>query len=287
MRAPGLYDITASLCGEKTIMRTQTEPSTRETTQVGFERSDHEVLSFPVGRVDVWRVHLHPAENVAGDGGGRSLSTATALSADEIARANRFHFQKDRLRFSRSRSVLRHLIANYSGIPAAEVIFDYLPNGKPQLAAAQNPRGLQFNVSHSAGIALIAFGCGCRLGIDVEKIRLEVDAIALAKRFFSARELAGLEALPQQLLADAFFACWTRKESFLKAIGIGLSFPLDDFSVTTEPDLDPVLEEIKGDREAGKRWQLANIEAGEGYRATVATDGVHSDVIVRDYKSNI
>ena len=221
--------------------------------------------TIPIGRVDVWRVRLD-APPMAG-------SEGNVLSPDEIARASRFHFEKDRIHFTRCRSALRGLLAGYLAIPAAEIRFEYLASAKPQLAAEQNPRALQFNVSHSAGMALIAVGSEHRLGVDIEKIRSDVDTALLAERFFSLRERAGLQALPEHLRVPGFFACWTRKEAFLKAIGDGLSFPLADFSVTTHPDLDPELEEISGNTEAGKQWFLADLSVFDGYRATVAVEG--------------
>jgi 4'-phosphopantetheinyl transferase len=224
--------------------------------------------AFPADRVDVWRVRLDEPVD--------TTSTPSILSFDELTRASRFHFEKDRLHFARCRSTLRFLLSRYLGIPAAELRFEYQPSGKPELAAPQNPRQLQFNVSHSAGLALIAVSAGHRLGIDIEKIRVDVDITTLAERFFSTRERAGLRALPDHLRVPAFFACWTRKESFLKATGEGLSFPLADFSVATHPDLDPALEEINGNTEAGKQWFLADLSVVDGYRATVALDRCHS-----------
>jgi len=220
---------------------------------------------FPTGRVDLWRVRL--------DEPAKASSEASVLSPDEIVRAGRFHFEKDRIHFTRCRSALRGLLAGYLAIPAAEILFEYLASGKPQLAAEQNPRALQFNVSHSAGIALIAVGSQHRLGVDIERISSEVDTAALAERFFSLRERAGLRALPDHLRVLGFFACWTRKEAFLKATGDGLSFPLAEFSVTTHPDLDPALEEIRGNTEARKQWFLADLCVVDGYRATVAAEG--------------
>jgi 4'-phosphopantetheinyl transferase len=219
------------------------------------------------GRVDVWRVRL--------DELAKAGSAAGVLSPDEVARASRFHFEKDRIHFTRCRSALRGLLADYLAIPATEIRFDYLTSGKPQLAAEQNPHALQFNVSHSANMALIAVGNEHRLGVDIENIRSDVDTISLAERFFSLRERAGLQALPDHLRVPGFFACWTRKEAFLKATGDGLSFPLADFSVTTHPDLDPELEDINGDTEAGKQWFLADLGVVDGYRATVAVERSH------------
>lgn len=224
--------------------------------------------AFPADRVDVWRVRLDEPVD--------ATSAPSILSFDELTRASRFHFEKDRLHFARCRSALRFLLSRYLGIPAAEIRFEYQPSGKPELAAQQNPRQLQFNVSHSAGLALIAVSAGHRLGIDIEKIRVDVDITTLAERFFSARERAGLRILPDRLRVLGFFACWTRKEAFLKATGDGLSFPLADFSVTTHPDLDPALEEIRGNTVARKQWFLADLSVFEGYCATVALERSHS-----------
>jgi 4'-phosphopantetheinyl transferase len=220
--------------------------------------------AFPSGRVDIWRLRL--------DEPAKAEVKASILSPDEIARANRFHFENDRTHFTRCRSALRSLLSGYLLIPSVEIRFEYLASGKPQLAAEQNPRALQFNVSHSANMALIAVGSERRLGVDIEKIRSDVDTAALAERFFSLRERTGLWALPDHLHVPAFYACWTRKEAFLKATGDGLSFPLADFSVTTHPDLDAELEEIRGNTEAGKQWLLADLRVADGYRATVASE---------------
>ncbi len=111
-------------------------------------------------------------------------------------------------------------------------------------------------------MALIAVGDEHRLGVDIEKIRSDVDTNSLAERFFSVRERAGLQALPDPIRVLGFFACWTRKEAFLKAIGDGFSFP----------DLDPRLEDIKGNTEARKQWFLADLSVVDGFRATVALE---------------
>jgi len=231
--------------------------------------------SFPVGRVDVWRLCLDEP-SIAGPETG-------VLSADEIARASRFHFERDRTRFVRCRSALRSLLGGYLGVRAAEVRFEYLANGKPQLATEQNPGALHFNVSHSGNLALIAVGSELCLGVDVEQIRDDVDAAALAERFFSARERDGLRALPAHLRVPGFYACWTRKEAFLKATGTGLSFPLADFSVSTHPDLLPQLEDVQGDNEACQRWFLTDLCVGSPYRATLALDR-HSPLATLEMK---
>jgi 4'-phosphopantetheinyl transferase len=227
-------------------------------------------IPFPTGYVDIWKVCL--------DGPALDESGAGILSPDEGLRASRFRFEKDRVHFVQCRCALRNLLARYLDVPADEILFEYGSKGKPQLVAEQNPRGLQFNVSHSAAVALIAIGRQNRLGVDIEKIRGDVDSGPLAERFFSRRERAGLEALPNSLRLAGFFACWTRKEAFLKATGDGLSFALSDFSVTTHPDLDPSIEEILGNAEAGKQWFLSDVSVADGYRASVCVDAPFSDL---------
>jgi 4'-phosphopantetheinyl transferase len=221
--------------------------------------------TFPDDRVDVWKFYLD--ETTPAD------SNLGVLSSDEIARAARFHFEKDRTHYTRCRTVLRDVLAGYLAIPADEIRFEYAPSGKPHLASEQNPRALQFNVSHSGGMALIAVGSVHRIGVDIEKIRAEADTTSLAERFFSSRECVGLRALPDHLRVLGFFACWTRKEAFLKATGDGLSFPLADFSVTTHPDLDPRLEEIKGSEDAREKWFLSDFNVADGFRAALACEG--------------
>jgi 4'-phosphopantetheinyl transferase len=218
-------------------------------------------LTFPSGRLDVWRVRT--------DGPKGTHSDLDILHKDEIVRAERFRFEKDRYRFTRCRSALRRLLAAYLEISPAEILFEYGARGKPRLALRQNPHALQFNVSHSGELALIAIGSEQSIGVDIERIRTEIDTKSLAERFFSVHERSGLEVLPVHLRTTGFYACWTRKEAFLKATGDGLSFPLANFSVTTHPDLDPEIVEINGSTEAGQEWSLIDISVGEGYRTTL------------------
>jgi 4'-phosphopantetheinyl transferase len=213
-------------------------------------------------RVDIWRMSL-----------ARAMSNSygeSSLSSDELVRAGRFHFERDRIRFVRCRTALRSLLGRYLGIRAPDIRLEYHSNGKPEVAMEQNKLKLQFNVSHSADEALIAIASHHRVGIDIEKIRNDIDIFVLAEHFFSTRERASLKALPENLQREAFFACWTRKEAFVKATGDGLSFKLADFSVSTHPRLYPKIEEIRGNRAAAQSWFLADLHCENSYRATLA-----------------
>ncbi len=155
----------------------------------------------------------------------------SVLSRDELERAARFHFDRDRNRFARCRGLLRELIAQLIGCDAASLAFRYNAYGKPELDE------LHFNVSHSANIAAIALTRDVPIGIDVEAIDPDADVLTLAKTAFSREEYDALSAMAHEERAAAFFRAWTRKEAYLKLLGTGFSLASDSFTVslTAEP----------------------------------------------------
>lgn len=187
------------------------------------------------------------------------------LAPDEAQRANRFHFARDRLHFTVARGVLRLLLATYLGGRPEELRFEYGPHGKPALAGHAE---LQFNVSHSNGAALFAFTMRSAIGVDVEFMR-PIEHEELAGRFFSARERSALRRVPARHRLDAFYACWTRKEAYIKALGGGLSIPLDSFDVSVAPDHAALLDDRVAP-EHPRLWQLRDVEFRPGFRAALA-----------------
>ncbi|MBU0946671.1 MAG: 4'-phosphopantetheinyl transferase superfamily protein [Proteobacteria bacterium] len=164
-----------------------------------------------------------------------------SLSADEMKRAERFRFDSDRNKFVRTRTTLRGLLSRYTGVAAKELTFSYNEYGKPYLRTPGKNKALFFNVSHSRDIALFAFSRNCELGIDIEYMRDDVQCLKLGQRFFAEQEYQALAKLSGNALIRGFYRCWTRKEAFVKAVGAGLSFPLDSFAVTFEEDDRPQL----------------------------------------------
>ena len=194
------------------------------------------------------------------------------LSADELNRANRFHFTKDRNHFVVARGLLRNLLAAYLGINCAELRFSYGAQGKPFLVLDSGAQ-INFNLSHSHGRAAFAFTRGRELGIDIEYVKEDFEAEVIAKRFFSRAEVLALCTVPAELRKQAFFNCWTRKEAYIKARGEGLSMPLDQFDVTLRPD-EPVrlLNNHVEEREVS-RWSMQAIPAPEGYAGALVVEG--------------
>jgi 4'-phosphopantetheinyl transferase len=195
------------------------------------------------------------------------------LAADELDRAARFRFEGHRRHFIVRRGVLRAILGHYLGVEPGVLRFAYSPYGKPALAAPDSGRGLNFNLSHSQGLALYAFSRGRELGIDIEALRLDIEYERIARSFFSPREQAALMALPSEQRGQAFFCCWTRKEAYIKARGEGLSMPLHQFDVSLVPGEAARLLETRPDPGEGQHWSLRNLEPASGYFAALAVEG--------------
>ena len=230
------------------------------------------LLSLSSGEVHVWRADLEPpVEALQG--------LVRTLDGDEQIRASRFHFDKHRRRFIVGHGVLRTLLGRYLEIPPADVRFAYGPYGKPELDAAHHRSALRFNASHSHETAVYAFAQDQDVGIDVECIKEDFATEEIAERFFSAYEVQVLRALPRAEQVAAFFRCWTRKEAYIKAIGSGLSHPLDQFDVTLAPDEPAALLRDHRDAEASAKWTLHNLEVSDGYVGALAVAGGRQKLI--------
>jgi 4'-phosphopantetheinyl transferase len=227
-------------------------------------------LTLPADEVHLWRIDL--ATVAPGEQRWRQI-----LSADERTRAERFHFARDRQYFTATRALLRTVLAGYVASDPKQLEFRYSEKGKPSLHASLNAghsgNQVEFNVSHSGGLALLAFARGHALGVDVEKIRQEIDTEALAHRFFSSYEQSQLTALPSSEKYPSFFRCWTRKEAYIKAVGTGLSLPLDQFDVSVHPGEENALRSTRPDHAEAALWSLREIPAGDGYVAALCVRG--------------
>lgn len=224
------------------------------------------------GPIRVWRADL--------DRPGRETATlGEFLSADERARADRFRFDRDRRRFTVARGLLRVLIGRTLGVPAGEVAFSYGTRGKPSLRWPAGS-GLEFNLSHSHGMALFATSAGRAIGIDLEYQRVEFDFRGIAGRFFTAGEFGRIQALPDDAeQRSAFFRGWARKEAFLKARGDGLWLGLDQFEVSIDPEAPARLVHTAWDPDEARRWTLHDLDAASGFAAALAVEGAISGPI--------
>lgn len=208
-------------------------------------------------------------------GGIPDDDTARAvLSDDELARASRFVHDLHRNRYVAGRLALRELLGRYLDLPPSDVCFGYSEYGKPDLPEER----LRFNVAHSDDLAVIGLTEHDRLGVDVERIRELGDIDRIARSVFSDRELDVIRALSGSSKTQAFFNCWTRKEAFVKAVGEGLSYPLDAFDVTLRPGDEARLLELEGSTARAAAWSLFEVAPMNGWVGAVAVECPEAEV---------
>jgi 4'-phosphopantetheinyl transferase len=201
------------------------------------------------------------------------------LSPDETHRAGLFQFGRDRHSFLAARGQLRLILSSYAGVPADRLQFEYSDTGKPRLPASAVQHSLEFNLSHSSGRMLVAITRDRAVGIDIERIRDDLDVVGIARHHFSTREFEVLLSLPLALRSAAFFECWTRKEAAIKARGGGLHHPLDGFSVVSPPCSHPHLPEPQWDRGEVARFALLDLAVEPAYASALAIEGEEPSLV--------
>jgi 4'-phosphopantetheinyl transferase len=244
-------------------------------TDSGFQIESPLVL--PEDEVQLWRIDLEAL-------GADESRWQRVLSADEAARASRFHFARDRQRFVAARAVLRTILASYLEIDAVSLRFSYSKKEKPSLGPEHGDGDLRFNVTHSGGIALLAFTRQREIGVDVEQVRHDFEPDAIARRYFSQNEQNQLADLGPEEKVDAFFRCWTRKEAYIKATGDGLSLPLIQFDVSLVPGETNALLATRPDGSQAASWLLREVPAGPGYVGALCVQG--RDWTLNDWSSD-
>jgi len=205
---------------------------------------DHS-FELPERVVEIWEAEL----DLTGD----ELQTLRRLlSPSERDHASRFHFERDRRRFTAARGRLRQLLGRYRDAPPDAVVIEARTSGKP-FTRGEPP--LEFNLAHSDNRVVFAFA-HWPVGVDVERIRPLPDLLTIAARFFARGEYEAMQRLTGVPLEDTFFRCWTLKEAYVKATGDGLSFPLSAFQVSLNPGESRMLS-CDRDPDEPSRWQFA------------------------------
>lgn len=222
--------------------------------------------NLEANEVHLWRLDLQARARGA-------EKWKSILSADEKGRAARYLRDIDRQYFIAARATLRQILGCYLNTDPAALTFAYSEKEKPFLGGAEAACGIDFNISHSGSIALLAFSQQREIGVDVEQIRRDFDTATIAARFFSAAEQKQLAALPEEQRSEAFFLCWTRKEAYIKATGKGLSLPLHEFDVSLSPKEQNALLACRPDPRERTKWVMRDIAVPEGYAAAICVSG--------------
>jgi 4'-phosphopantetheinyl transferase len=211
----------------------------------------------------------------------RVETLASCLDADEIARAGKFHLEKDRSRYIAAHGLLRSILSMYLGIESSRIRFSYKENGKPMLQEPCGDDRLHFNLSHSEDVCVFAVARGSEVGIDIERIRRDVAVEDIAENFFSPRERFLLRSMPAAFRHDAFFVWWTCKEAFAKATGEQLSSMLEQLDLTV------VSKRSKIHLDAGSQlWSLQTIAAPLGYAGALVSEGERKRLRYREWSED-
>ncbi|MGB8356510.1 MAG: 4'-phosphopantetheinyl transferase superfamily protein [Chthoniobacteraceae bacterium] len=203
------------------------------------------VAALPLHKneIHLWRAHLDVPLN-------KLRALEATLSPDECKRANRFRFTEHRARFVAARGILRSILGIHLRCDPGSIAFDYSEYGKPFLTAPIGT-GVEFNVSHSSDLAVYAVASGRQVGVDVEFIKPDGSWLRIAEHYFAAGEFERLSKLPKEQMSREFFELWSEKEARLKALGVGLRYPL-------------------GDAGDDSRWSLLKLRSMDGYAAALA-----------------
>ncbi len=204
---------------------------------------------------------------------------ADLLTADEKKRAHQFKVQNDQHLHIASRVFLRRLLAAYLNMEASQVQFEYGINGKP---FAQGEHDVQFNVAHSNEVFLLGFVKKDAIGIDIEHLSRPIDTKKISAFLFSENELEKFQNADQTLRHEQFINCWTRKEAFVKAKGVGLSFPLKQLEVSfVRGEKAKVVSTMWHEHEQGE-WFLESLDIPGNYRGAVAIQGKIESIEVKN-----
>lgn len=234
--------------------------------------TSHEKIALPRQAAHVWHATL--------DGASKHLiRLEPMLSVDERERAARLRRSEDRNRFVVTRGFLREVLSTYTHIDPAVIQFEYGPKGKPRMQAGSAVAPLQFNLSHCDSIALLAITADRPVGVDIERVRADPEDSLIVRQFFSPAEREEYFSVGDADKPRAFARLWTRKEAYLKALGEGLSKPLDSFTVgfTSRAYTHHALPlQTRGDTEP---WTVLGLDVACGYEAALAAPGEILDVL--------
>ncbi len=196
------------------------------------------------------------------------------LNPEEAAQQKRYHFERHRHQYLLTRALCRTLLSRYDPSHGpAEWRFEKNEYGRPHIAPEQNSANLRFNLSHTDGLIACAVVRGREVGVDCEDIKRGGDLISIADRYFSPSEVADLHTVPPARQEFRFFDYWTLKESYIKARGMGLSIPLDQFSFHIDEDAKDIgLTVDPRQNDPAERWQFRQWHFGDRFKVSLCLE---------------
>lgn len=226
----------------------------------------HKDICLLADEVHAWFVPLDVPENLM-------LSFQRSLDPTELRRVSGFRFDIHRKRYIARHGWLREILGDYLSIHPQEIQFTYNPYGKPFLFEKFSSRKLNFNISSSIDVGLLAFTLDRRIGVDIEKICQMFDFMEIINRFFSANEIRDFQKVDPEHQLKAFYCTWVRKEAYVKAHGEGLSLSLKQFDVPVVPYAPADILHVEGEPGWELDWSIMDLNPVTGYVGAVAVRG--------------
>jgi 4'-phosphopantetheinyl transferase len=235
-----------------------------------------ETLSGKRGIVDLWYYFHELSDDVALFAAQEALMTL-----DEHARYQRFHFNHDRRLFVATRALVRTVLSRYAAVAPGDWRFVTGEHGKPRVAAPSVTPSIYFNLANTLGVVVCAVSIAHEaIGVDVERIDPKLEILDLADRYFSPSEVRALRALPSSEQLRRFVALWTLKESYIKARGLGLIQPLNQFSFLLDQEEIAVAFDERTQEDA-TRWRFALLDSPPHYMIAVGADTGGAPMLLR------
>ncbi len=179
---------------------------------------------------------------------------------------------------------LREILSGALELEPSAIQYELNPQGKPRLGGPAAAAGLHFNLSGTAGLSLVALSWDGPLGVDVERHRDDRSLLDVAERYFSAAEVGSLRALEPAVQLEAFHRIWTRKEAYIKAVGLGLSMELASFDVSHDAGAGARLLATRPDAAAAERWRLADLDVGPRHAAALVATAAAAELRVEHHR---
>lgn len=233
------------------------------------DTSRPDLIRLEPNNVHIWGIEL--------DGSRHCQEQCTGwLDEVERHRAARFVREDTRQRYVLAHGGLRAVLSRYLGVTPNMVALDRSATGKPSLTRELRDRSaITFNLSHAHDRALIAVSQAQEVGVDLERVRSDVEVLKLSERYFTRSEHTAIMQAPEELRATRFFRCWVAKEALLKAQGIGLS-GLSECEIFLEADRVDTEIRVRLGAQFLNTLRVRLLPCEKGWEAAVAAQGLDS-----------
>ena len=222
-------------------------------------------LMLTPGEIHIWCISLRQSLY-------RFTELSQLLSEDERLRVKRFRFRKDQQAFVIRRGLLRRVFGDCLSTDPKKIDIYYGDHGKPEITNPFENANIQFNLSHSGNLILLALTLDQRIGVDIEFIHDMPEINQIAEIILSELEYPIFQKLSPEDKKEAFFHYWTRKEAITKAIGIGLSQPPNSITTSISPGKPASLITLRKDKNEDSSWLIQSLNLNPDYAAAIALE---------------